>query len=601
LTLSSDGDCGKRRRIGLLLGGPLLALALMIVPTWGEAAAAIPSVPPVSQTDGQFALEPAGSLPVDNDGRIPSPSTPPAPVCTTTLTAPSSGSVVAVQARIDADVAAGASFTGDTICLSGTFRAPLHVRGKFSTAELTIARAPGTSATFDLTGRPVQVGDEDPNAHDNTDVGAIEVGDSRDVEIYGLTIENWATSSAAFAPAGIYVTTRSDSGGTGSPCYTRSSDHVCGDIFLYDNTVRAIANNAAGCGNPNINAYGIAVKGFGQDAAHALQHVVVEGNTVTRTVTGQSETVTINGDLTDFLVADNTIADVNNIGIDAIGWETSITTASQARDGLISSNHVSNVDTRLNFAGYGRLVGGKCLSGDDSAGGLYVDGASYVWLDRNTVTNTNHGIELGAENPGGSPNEIADHLLVTRNVVSDTPGTGFGTVSSPSYAGHAYAAFMVGGINGANVVDVYAHENSFTNQSQFYTDGASNPPVANTASVVNVDNHWQNVWMLGNTVAGGGAADKLNPVLMVNTSAIGSPKVAPGVVVDCNRYNGLSTTPTAATADNFDTPAMNTPGWGLFSYYRTLNHLPTAETGVTGWDANSATGGTPTCPFALPN
>jgi hypothetical protein len=46
---------------------------------------------------------------------------------------------------------------------------------------------------------------------------------------------------------------------------------------------------------------------------------------------------------------------------------------------------------------------------------------------------------------------------------------------------------------------------------------------------------------------------------------------------------------------------MNTPGWGLFSYYRTLNYLPTAETGVTGWDANSATGGTPTCPFALPN
>ena len=129
-----------------------------------------------------------------------------------------------------------------------------------------------------------------------------------------------------------------------------------------------------------------------------------------------------------------------------------------------------------------------------------------MWLDQNTVTNTNHGIELGAENPGGNPNEIADHLLVTNNVVSDSPGTGFGTASDPSYAGHAYAAFLVGSINGANVVDVYAHGNSFANQSQFYTDGTSNPPVADTASVVNLDNRWQNVWMLGNTVGVGDRA-----------------------------------------------------------------------------------------------
>jgi hypothetical protein len=589
-----------RGSIEAVTGAVLVTLALTLGSARADAAAAIPAAPPVSQTARQFALEPAGSRPVDNDGRIPAPSTPAGPVCTITLTAPSNGSVASVQARINADVAAGASFKGDTICLSGTFRAPVHVRGKFSGAALTVAAAPGKSATFNLAGRPVHAGDEDPNAHDNGDVGVIEVADSRDVEIYGLTIENWSTSSAAFAPAGIYVTARSDSGGTVSACYTRSSDHVCGDIFLYDNTVRAIANNAAGCGNPNINAYGIAVKGFGQDATHVLQHVVVEGNTVTRTITGQSETVTINGDVTEFLVAANTIADVNNIGIDAIGWETSTTAASQARDGLISGNHVSNVDTRLNLAGYGQRVGQSCVPGDDQAGGLYIDGASYVWLDHNTVTNTNHGIELGAENPGGSPSEIADHLLVTDNVVSDSRGTGFGTASSPSYAGHAYAAFLVGGINGADVVDVYAHGNSFTNQSQFYTDGTSNPAVADTASVVNVDNRWQNVWMLGNTVAGGGTADKLNPVLMVNTGPIGSPKVAPGVVVDCNRYNALSATPTPAGADNFDTPAMNTPGWGLFSDYRKLNHLSTAETGVTGWDADSAVGTTPACPFAVP-
>ena len=44
-----------------------------------------------------------------------------------------------MQTRINADVAAGAPFKGDTICLSGTFRAPVHVRGKFSAPVLTIA------------------------------------------------------------------------------------------------------------------------------------------------------------------------------------------------------------------------------------------------------------------------------------------------------------------------------------------------------------------------------------------------------------------------------------------------------------------------------
>lgn len=133
---------------------------------------------------------------------------------------------------------------------------------------------------------------------------------------------------------------------------------MCGDIFLYDNTVTAVETTAPGCGqlgNGNYsNAFGIAVKSFGDDAAQALQHAVIEGNTVSRTLTGQSETVTVNGDVTDFLVADNTINDVNNIGLDAIGWETGGVSlpgghrASQARNGLIYDNHISNVDTRLN-------------------------------------------------------------------------------------------------------------------------------------------------------------------------------------------------------------------------------------------------------------
>jgi hypothetical protein len=572
-------------------------------PAIAQAAATLPGAPPIRAS--AFPLEAVGVKPVDNDSRIPAPGTPMAPVCTVTLAAPSDGNVAALQARINADVAQGASFSGDTICLSGTFRAPIHIRSKISTARLTIAHAPSATAVFDLNGRAPLASDEDPGAHDSTDVGAIEVGGSRDVEIYGITVRNWATSSPGITPAGIYVTTtRADAGVpvAASACYTSSADHVCSDIFLYDNTVQAVKNIAPGCGNLNIGAFGIAVKSFGSNASQALQHVVLEGNTVTNTLTGGSETVTVNGDLTDFLIAGNTIANVDNIGLDLIGWETGGSvlpgghSASQARDGLISGNRISNVDTTTNLNAYGHLVRGKCIPGDDQAGGLYVDGGSYLWLDHNTLAETNHGIELGVEHSG----RTADHLLVSNNTVRASRGT---TFAGSSYAGHAAAAFIVGGVpqdggTSSTVQDVYAHDNWFSNQSQFYNDGAANPMSGKTAPVVNLSGGWQAVWLLANTIGGGAGTDTRNPLLVVDNAAAGSPRSAPGVVVDCQRYNALSTTPDAVNADNFDTPPAN--GFGLFSDYRSLNHMPTSEHGVTGWDADGAANVAPACPFALP-
>jgi hypothetical protein len=602
-----------------LLAGTMAACAasLSLAPTAG-AVPSLPGAPPVTQSS--FQLEAVGSLPVDNDQRIPAPSTPPPPVCTAPiLTAPSDGAITALQARIDNDVAAGVAFKGDTICLNGTFRAPIHVREKFSTELLTIASAPGAAATFDLAGRaPSYSTDNDPNEFDNGDLGAIEVGDSRDVEIYGLTIENWKTSDINLAPAGIYVTTTrtdanaGDSGVTESACYTKSPDGVCGDIFIYDNTVKAVETTAPGCGDLGDgnygNAFGIAVKAFGDNSAQSLQHVVIEGNTVTQTLTGQSETVTVNGDVTDFLVAGNTITDVNNIGIDAIGWETGGAalagghSASQARNGLIIDNHVSNVDTRLN-PGYGIASGSSCNPGDMDAGGIYVDGASHLWIDDNTVIDTNHGIELNAEDQDGQPGEFADQLLVTGNTVADGVGDGFGEPTKPyDDAGHAYAAFIVGGEadnagDSSSVRNVYAHGNTFTNQSQFFVD-PTQPPPPDPAAVVLFEGGWGDVWLLGNTITGNGSSDELNPLLEVDTSPGFSPTAAPGVVVDCNSYGGSST-----VSNNFLSP---TDGWTPFSgsgSYQRDNGLPTSELGVAPprWDADSASSGPSSCPFTLPD
>jgi hypothetical protein len=603
--------------LALLARTAAVCAASLLLPAAAGATASLPGAPPVSQSS--FGLEAVGSAPVDNDGLIPAPSTPAVPVCTEpVLTAPADGDVTALQARIDKDVATGTAFKGDTICLTGTFRAPIHVREKFSTHLLTIASAPGAPATFNLAGRaPNYNSDNDPNEYDNGDLGAIEVGDSRDVEIYGLTIENWETSNVNLAPAGIYVTTtRTDpnagnSGVTESACYTKSPDDVCGDIFLYDNRVNAVETTAPGCGdlgNGNYgNAFGIAVKAFGDNEAQALQHVVIEGNTVTRTLTGQSESVTVNGDVTDFLVAGNRISDVDNIGLDAIGWETGGVplagghSASQARNGLIFANHVSEVDTRLN-PGYGTGSGSSCKPGDMSAAGIYVDGASHLWLDDNSVINTNHGIELNAEDQDGAAGEFADQLLVTGNTVTDGAGDGFGDAAEPyDDAGHAYAAFIVGGEadnqgDSSSVRDVYAYGNSFTNRSQFFVD-PTEPPAPDAAAVVLFEGGWGDVWMLGNTITGDGSSDELNPLLEVDTNPGLSPTVAPGVVVDCNLYESQST-----VSNNFLSP---TDGWTPFSgsgSYQSDNRFATSERGVTPdrWDTDSASPGPPRCPFTVP-
>jgi hypothetical protein len=583
--------------VGLCFG------AAWSLPAPAGAAVTLPGPPPVSQS--AFKFEPAASKPVDNDQAIPKPTAPTAPTCTVTLAAPSNGAVTAVQNRINSDVAVGSAFKGDTICLTGTYRAPIHVRGKFSTALLTIASAPGSTAVFNLAGRPPTTADEDPNAHDNTDVGVVELGDSRDVEIYGLTIENWVTTSANFVPAGIYVTDRSDSGGTVSACFTRSSDHACSDIFLYRNTVESVENNAAGCGNGNINAFGIAVKAFGQDSTHVLQHLVIEDNTITRTATGQSETMTINGDIAYFLVAGNVITHVNNIGLDTIGWETGSTTASQARYGYLYDNQIADVDSTTNLSGYGHLVGGKCVPGDDAAAGLYVDGASYQWLNDNQLTDTNHGIELAVENNGSVAGAHADHLLLTRNVVSDGAGT---TFSGSSATGHSYDAMMIDGGAGspATVRDVYAHGNTLTNQSRFYNDGTWPLPAHGMpAAVVDLELRWQDVWLLGNTVTAGGSSDTLNPELSVDSKPVGSPTAgSPGVVIDCNTYDALSTSPSASQADNFDFSATGSV-WGPLATYRAQNRMPTSELGLAtahaGWDADSAANVAPACPFSVPS
>ena len=137
------------------------------------------------------------------------------------------------------------------------------------------------------------------------------------------------------------------------------------------------------CDNANVDAFGIAVESFGTGAADKrFSMSSIEGDTVDHTRTGQSETLSVNGDVEDFLVAHNLVYDTDNIGIDAIGWESG---SDQARHGYIGDNTVANVDTWGNHA-YGQMDPARvCRPMPENAAGIYDDGASYIWIDNNVV------------------------------------------------------------------------------------------------------------------------------------------------------------------------------------------------------------------------
>jgi hypothetical protein len=541
--------------------------------------------PPVSA--GDFAIEPQGRAPVDGDGFIPNPVTPagspigPPTSCTHSF-ASASG---ATSATVNAWIAANENtITAPTVlCLAGTFDNPLQIWSKTTTALLEVAPTPGQTATFDLA--TVQAADTNPNQY-WSDSGGISIVDSRSVEIYGLTVENYTFDGPGHVPAGIYVTTRSDTKNTKqskfphlSACFL--SGGSCSDIYIIDNTVTDITNTAdenyttkSFCNNGNVAAYGVAVIAGGSATSQQLQHVVVEDNTVTGTRTGESETMTFNGALRDFLVAGNTVDDVDNIGIDTIGWETG---GAQANHGYIDDNTVYNVDT-LSNSSYGKwdATTHTCKPLPENAAGLYDDGGSYIWFGSNTVWNTDQGINLDVE----TAHKETDHLLVSDNAVHDDPGTSAsdpssgtnppGTSGSSTVAGHdTYAMYIDAFGAGATISDVYVHDNVFQNESQYYLNPKDGMPAVDLGGI------WSDVEIWHNTIEGMGPTDRYNPLFEVDKGA----KTGSTDPIDCNDYEDLSTA-TNTVNGNFALPSRD---------FRTLSAWQTANE-KTGWDADSEVG-----------
>jgi hypothetical protein len=230
----------------------------------------------------------------------------------------------------------------------------------------------------------------------------VNISNSRDITISGLGVTGYHSSTMGIVPIGIYL---------------HGHDNA---IHILGNHVYKLGNYNGTLGSFNINAHGIAA--YGDDPHGSIRNLVIHGNTVDHLRTGASESVVVNGNVNHFAITSNHIFDNNNIGIDAIGYEPTLTgkyrytNADRARNGVIAGNRIDRIRSRGNPSYWDH---GWCNCAD----GIYIDGGTHIHVRHNHVTRSDIGIEVAAENGKGT----ADFVTVTHNHVTGSLFTGLAT------------------------------------------------------------------------------------------------------------------------------------------------------------------------------
>jgi hypothetical protein len=268
--------------------------------------------------------------------------------------------------------AANTTEAGDTVyVLAGTYNesVTINVSGS-AAAPIIFESSPAGAAIVDGTGLT-------PSGTQ----GLFNITNQSYVTIQGFVIQNYTTSNANVIPAGIWVT----GSGTG--------------VQLLNNLVHNITTTS----EKNGNAFGIAV--YGTSGSASIDSITISGNQVYDLKTGQSETVNVDGNVTNFAITNNLIHDNDNIGIDAIGFEGVAPSPSvdYARNGEISGNTVYNISA-IDNPGEGNQY---------DADGIYVDGGSQIVIERNLVYNCDLNIEAASEHSG----HVSSYVTIRNNLV----------------------------------------------------------------------------------------------------------------------------------------------------------------------------------------
>lgn len=342
----------------------------------------------------------------------------------------------------------------------------------------------------------------------------ITIADSTDITVRGLDVTGYRTNDIAGMPIGIYV----HGGDTG--------------IHIVGNHVHDLGNHNGTQGSMDMNAHGIAV--YGDNAARPVHDLAIESNEVDHLTLGASESVVVNGNVDGWRIAGNRIHDNNNIGIDAIGYEPTITgkdrytDVNRARNGYIGFNDVERINSQGNPAYYSD--GSYCNCAD----GVYVDGGTKIVIERNVAVSNDIGIEVAAENPKGS----ADHVTVRDNRVTGSWYVGITT------GGYCDGEDDCGGVGTGRSFD-----NVFTGNrlSDNNTDQDGSPEFL-------VQYHESDNVITGNTICAAGDGGLALGTVPRSDSGRGD-------VVDHNHY---SVADTSATATQWGWAGTTYTGWSTY-------------------------------------
>ena len=336
-----------------------------------------------------------------------------------------------------------------------------------TSAPITFESYPGQTAVIDGTG--VSCCTSNPPSSGNDTQGLINIVNQSYLVLAGFEIRDFTTSNPAYTPAGVWIT----GSGTG--------------IQLLNNLLHNITTSS----EENGNAFGIAVYGTSQTP---ISHLVISGNEVYSLKTGNSESVNVDGNVTNFAITNNLVHDNDNIGIDAIGYEgLGPVGHDEAMYGEIRGNTIYNI-SGIHNAGEGNSY---------DADGVYCDGCAYVTVEDNLIHNVDYGIEVASEHKicqstgteysssgtigeGSSPCN-GRYVTVRNNVVYDSNACG---ISIGGYANN------VGGSAHVVIVNNTLYNNNTQNQAgEFQIQYHSGKAQANIFENNLVYAGAQNVWI----------------------------------------------------------------------------------------------------------
>ena len=307
-----------------------------------------------------------------------------------------------------------------------------------ATNYITFESYPGQTAVIDGTGLSV-----------SGIQGLINIVNQSYIAVSGFEIQNYTTSKSTVTPAGIWVT----GGGSG--------------VKLLNNVVHNITTTS----EKNGNAFGVSVYGT---SSTPISNLIISGNQVYDLKTGHSESVNVDGNVTNFSITNNLVHDNDNIGIDAIGFEgVGPSGSDQARYGEISGNTVYNISGIKNAG-----------EGDEyDADGLYCDGCAYVTFERNTVYNCDLNMEAASEHKGHD----SSYVTIRNNLFYDANTVG---ISIGGYAAN------VGGSDHVVIVNNTLYNNNTKNGGGEFQIQHNAPPSAGNIFENNIVYAGsQNVWI----------------------------------------------------------------------------------------------------------